>query len=363
MVLANHPFSGRIDKDRIVDDVKVGTTSATEILFLKYMMDSLKPGGRCGVIIPEGVLRGTTIAHLELRRVLLRQFSVQAVIGLPHFAFKPYASVATYILVFSKTGSTKRIWMYLMDNDGYSHDALREPMEKDDIPDLLKSWFTRDSSSYVSVERKHGYIDVDKVTEFETVLVPKLYLRGYDGTDKYPSVTIGSLCSIRKGKSPATKTPAGVYPFVTTAEELKTANNWDFEGKSVCVPLVSSTGHGHASIKKITFVDGQFAAAIIVAVLQVKASAPIIPEYLYYFLVSHKDDVLVSLMSGAANVSLSVTKISSVKIPVPSLDVQKELVGELCSADKRIKQLKSEIATLENSHDVLLSELCESLRS
>jgi type I restriction enzyme M protein len=76
VVLANPPFSGRIDKDRIVDDVKVGTTTATEILFLKYMMDSLKPGGRCGVIVPEGVLFGSTGAHKELRRHLLENNTV-----------------------------------------------------------------------------------------------------------------------------------------------------------------------------------------------------------------------------------------------------------------------------------------------
>ena len=73
IVLANPPFSGRVDKDRIVEDVKVGTSTATELLFLKYMMDSLRPGGRCGVIVPEGVLFGSTTAHKELRRQLDRE--------------------------------------------------------------------------------------------------------------------------------------------------------------------------------------------------------------------------------------------------------------------------------------------------
>ena len=80
VVLANPPFSGRVDKDRIVDDVKVGTTTATELLFLKYMMDSLRPGGRCGVIVPEGVLFGSTGAHKELRRQLIENNRVEAVL-------------------------------------------------------------------------------------------------------------------------------------------------------------------------------------------------------------------------------------------------------------------------------------------
>ena len=77
IVLANPPFAGRVDRDRIVDDVKVGTATATEILFLKYMMDSLRPNGRCGVIVPEGVLFGSTGAHKELRRQLIENNRVR----------------------------------------------------------------------------------------------------------------------------------------------------------------------------------------------------------------------------------------------------------------------------------------------
>jgi type I restriction enzyme M protein len=91
VVLANPPFSGRVNKDRIVDDVKVGTTTATELLFLKYMLDSLRVGdprsgaggGRCGVIVPEGVLFGSTGAHKELRRQLIENNRVEAVLSCP----------------------------------------------------------------------------------------------------------------------------------------------------------------------------------------------------------------------------------------------------------------------------------------
>ena len=102
MVLANPPFSGKLDKDRIVDDVKVGTTTATEILFLKYMMDSLKPGGRCGVIVPEGVLFGSTGAHKELRRQLIENNTVEAVLSLPGGVFQPYSGVKTSVLLFRR---------------------------------------------------------------------------------------------------------------------------------------------------------------------------------------------------------------------------------------------------------------------
>ena len=83
VVLANPPFSGRVDKDRIVDDVRVGNTTATELLFLKYMMDSLDAHGRCGLVVPEGLLSGPTAAHKEIRRQLLQQFRLDAVLSLP----------------------------------------------------------------------------------------------------------------------------------------------------------------------------------------------------------------------------------------------------------------------------------------
>ena len=89
VVLANPPFSGRLDKDRIVDDVKVGTTTQTELLFLQYMLNQLKPGGRCGVVVPEGVLFGATGAHRELRRKLIEANTVEAVLSLPGGVFQP----------------------------------------------------------------------------------------------------------------------------------------------------------------------------------------------------------------------------------------------------------------------------------
>ncbi|MEZ5587451.1 MAG: class I SAM-dependent DNA methyltransferase [Sedimenticolaceae bacterium] len=141
VVLANPPFSGRLDKDRIVDDVKVGSTTATEILFLKYMMDSLKPDGRCGVIVPEGVLFGSTGAHKELRRQLLENNRVEAVLSLPGGVFQPYSGVKTSVLLFSKGGTTERVIFLHADNDGYKLDARHDaPVDADDLPELVAAF-------------------------------------------------------------------------------------------------------------------------------------------------------------------------------------------------------------------------------
>lgn len=144
VVLANPPFSGRVDKDRIVDDVKVGTTTATELLFLRYMVDSLKADGRCAVVVPEGVLFGSTGAHKELRRQLLENNTVEAVMSLPGGVFQPYSGVKTSVLVFRKGGNTGRVLFLHADNDGYKLDAQHTaPIDQDDLPGLVTAYQQR----------------------------------------------------------------------------------------------------------------------------------------------------------------------------------------------------------------------------
>ena len=155
VILANPPFSGRLDRDRIVDEVKVGKTAQTELLFLQYMLNHLKDGGRCGVVVPEGVLFGSTGAHRELRRKLVENNTVEAVLSLPGGVFNPYAGVKTSVLVFRKGGTTERVMFLHTDNDGFKLDANHDrPIDDDDLPGLIvafreraelgKAWTVRD---------------------------------------------------------------------------------------------------------------------------------------------------------------------------------------------------------------------------
>jgi type I restriction enzyme M protein len=144
VVLANPPFSGRVDRDRIVDDVKVGTSTATELLFVKYMIDNLKPGGRCGVVVPEGILFGSTGAHKELRRMLLENNRVEAVLSLPGGVFQPYSGVKTSVLVFASGGRTQRVMFLHASNDGFKLDANHDqPIEADDLRGLVEAFNSR----------------------------------------------------------------------------------------------------------------------------------------------------------------------------------------------------------------------------
>ena len=146
VILANPPFSGRLDRDRIVEDVKIGRTAQTELLFLQYMLNHLKEDGRCGVVVPEGVLFGSTGAHRELRRKLVENNTIEAILSLPGGVFNPYSGVKTSVIVFRKGGTTQNIMFLHADNDGFKLDANHDqPIDDDDLPDLIEVFHNRDA--------------------------------------------------------------------------------------------------------------------------------------------------------------------------------------------------------------------------
>ena len=157
VILANPPFSGRLDRDRIVEDVKVGRTAQTELLFLQYMLNHLRDGGRCGVVVPEGVLFGSTGAHRELRRKLVENNTVEAVLSLPGGVFNPYSGVKTSVLVFRKGGATGRVMYLHADNDGFKLDANHDqPIDEDDLPGLIEAFRDRGWSLAAMARQRPG---------------------------------------------------------------------------------------------------------------------------------------------------------------------------------------------------------------
>ena len=136
LVLANPPFAGSLDYERTAKNLlEIVKTKKTELLFLALFLRILKPGGRAAVIVPAGVLFGSTKAHRELRRILVEGQKLDAVVSLPGGAFKPYSGVATAILVFTKTnsGGTEHVWFYDVTADGWSLDDKRTPLMSDDL--------------------------------------------------------------------------------------------------------------------------------------------------------------------------------------------------------------------------------------
>lgn len=140
LVLANPPFKGSLDYEAVSADLlKVTKTKKTELLFLALFLRVLKKGGRAAVIVPDGVLFGSSNAHKQIRKEIIEKNKLDAVISMPSGVFKPYAGVSTAILVFTKTGTggTDKVWFYDMKADGFSLDDKRQEIAENDIPDLV----------------------------------------------------------------------------------------------------------------------------------------------------------------------------------------------------------------------------------
>ena len=161
--LANPPFKGTIDAESINDNLKAVTnTKKTELLFLALFLRLLKKGGRCACIVPDGVLFGSSNAHKSIRKEIIENHQLQAVISMPSGVFKPYAGVSTAVLVFTKTGAggTENVWFYDMKADGYSLDDKRSEIQDNDIPDIIERFHNLEKE--VSRERTEQSFFVPK---------------------------------------------------------------------------------------------------------------------------------------------------------------------------------------------------------
>ena len=167
VILANPPFKGSLDAED-VDPTLTGKvkTKKTELLFVALMLRMLKdPGGRAAVIVPDGVLFGSTKAHVALRRMLVEQNQLDGVISLPSGVFRPYAGVSTAILLFARDGETRSVFFYEVENDGFSLDDKRDKIDKDDLPDCLERWNRRDAVKDLNRAEKAFFVTRDEIAE------------------------------------------------------------------------------------------------------------------------------------------------------------------------------------------------------
>lgn len=186
LIMANPPFTGSVFQEEISKDLlALCKTSKTELLFMALFIKMLKVGGRCASIVPDGVLFGSSTAHKALRKELVDNQQLLAVISMPSGVFKPYAGVSTAVLVFTKTnaGGTDQVWFYDMKSDGYSLDDKRTPLDQNDIPDIVNRFHNRDAekdrerteqSFFVSKQEivDNGYdLSINKYKKVEYVAV------------------------------------------------------------------------------------------------------------------------------------------------------------------------------------------------
>ncbi len=233
LILANSPFAGSLDYENTAKDLlAIVRTKKTELLFLALYLRLLKPGGRAAVIVPDGVLFGSSKAHKELRRMLIEEQKLDAVISLPSGAFKPYAGVSTAILIFTKTnsGGTDNVWFYDMKADGWSLDDKRQPLLpeeklgvtpvqalteaeyiKNNLPDILARW--QSLHSPLPLGEGPGEREIDRPRTAQSFCVPltDIVANGYDlSINRYkevvhevvehlpPKVILGNLAKLEE---------------------------------------------------------------------------------------------------------------------------------------------------------------------
>jgi type I restriction enzyme M protein len=169
IVMANPPFTGKLDKGDINPDLKIDTGS-TELLFLSRISKMLRAGGKAAVIIPEGVLFGSANAQKATREVLLKDNQLEAVISLPQGAFKPYTGVKTAILVFtkvqedSKDWHTEKVWFYAVENDGYSLDDNRRKLKENPLPEVKTAFDARARANYEN-RKNYFFVELKEIQE------------------------------------------------------------------------------------------------------------------------------------------------------------------------------------------------------
>lgn len=206
LILANPPFAGSLDYEATAQNLlRVLKTKKTELLFLALFLRLLRPGGRAAVIVPDGVLFGSSRAHKELRRILVEDQKLDAIVKLPSGVFKPYAGVSTAILFFTKTesGGTDHVWFYDVSADGWSLDDKRTPLldegklgprpatalgpddhARNNLPDVLSRW----------ARRNHSELDRERTEQSFCVLKSEIVAEGYDlSINRYKEVAYEEL--------------------------------------------------------------------------------------------------------------------------------------------------------------------------
>lgn len=168
LIMANPPFTGSLDKETISKDLlALASTKKTELLFLALFLKALKVGGRCASIVPDGVLFGSSKAHKAIRKEIVENNRLEAVISMPSGVFKPYAGVSTAIIIFTKTGhgGTDNVWFYDMKADGFSLDDKRSAIEQNDIPDIIERFNNLSGEAGRERTEQSFFVPKDEIVE------------------------------------------------------------------------------------------------------------------------------------------------------------------------------------------------------
>jgi hypothetical protein len=370
VILANPPFMS--PKGGIKPHKRFSiTTKRSEVLFLDYFIEHITPSGKAGVVVPEGIHFVAQGGHIQLRRKMLEDGFLVADITLPHGVFKPYASVKTHILVIDRSlaRQTDSVLFIEIENDGFSQSDTRDPVPGSQLGAAFGHLvsFKKAINAKTPWERPDNEVRSYVVSKSDLLSTENSHLIGrwHDLPNRVihrgdvPLIRIGDLCEIRDGLSPNMATQPGEHVMVVPAEDRKTADHWSFDGKAVCIPLVSSAGHGKADIKRLHYQEGKFALANTMCALFVKDETVIRPRYLHIFLSAMCQELLVPLMCGATNVTMSSGQLADVIIPVPNVLLQDEVIESALIAANSATMMAAALELRDSSSDREVVRLAE----
>jgi type I restriction enzyme M protein len=372
VILANPPFM--TPKGGIKPHRRFSIQSKrSEVLFLDYFIEHLTPSGKAGVIVPEGIHFVAQSSYTKLRRTLLQNSLLLADITLPHGVFKPYASVKTHILIIDPKISRRSssVLFVEIDNDGFTQSDVRELIPGSQLHLALSCIQSFKEAVLADLEWRPSQPGLRSYSVSKQTLLASrqvhLLGRWHDlpnrviHRDDVPLHRLGDLCEIRDGHSPNLATTPGDYVMVVPAEDRKTADHWDFERPAVCIPLVSAAGHGKADIKRIHYQEGKFALASTMCALFVKNEQVVRPRYLHIYLNAVCNDVLVPLMCGATNVTMSSDQLTDVLIPVPDLALQDQAIQSHLVMTKANEMMLAAIELRDSSPDTAVATMADDI--
>ncbi|WP_413733296.1 N-6 DNA methylase [Sodalis sp. RH13] len=364
-ILANPPFM--TPKGGIKPHKKFSLQSKrAELLFLDYIVEHLSPTGKAGVIVPEGIVFVGQSAFTGMRKRLIQEKSLIAVVELPHGVFKPYASVKTHILIIDKqiAKNTDEVLFINIGADGYTQTDTRQAVDENELPIALEiiDKFKRNQlasirdcshPNFITVKREHI------LASAKCHLVGRWYMlerKFQELREHMPGAkSLGEICYIHRGQHSNMSSQSGDFPLVVPAVDRKSSADYSFDFKASCIPLVSSSGHGKADIKRLHYQEGKFALADTMCCLEVKNSEEVEMRYVNEYLSKFKDELLVPMMCGATNVTLDQNDIKKILIPLPSIEEQRKIARGILAkeAAEKLQVIRYEICFgITSSEDI-----------
>ena len=319
VILANPPFM--TPKGGIRPHNKFGVKSnKAEVLFVDYILTHLKPKGRAGIIVPEGIIFQTGKAYKELRKKLVENGLI-GVISLPSGVFQPYSGVKTSILLVNKSKKTEHLFFAEVKNDGFSLGSHRKPIELNDLPkiksEIIKENFIKNIKQILKQD-----LDQDYSFNFKNLQIENL-------TSSYEIDQLKNLCQIKTGKKDVNQgNPDGEFPFFTCAQEHTYSDVYSFDTEAILIA-------GNGDVGNTKYYKGKFEAYQRTYVLS-EFSNLVLPKYLYFILNSKLKTELNKLKQGSTMPYIKVGFLNDFQIPLPPIEKQQEIVDEIDQYQKVI---------------------------